>query len=328
MKKRASRPGGKSLLTPWSVPVPYLNRRLSTVASTPPFSIRRRHFSILTKPHSIRPQKNIKMPPQNLQHITHRLAGSPSGVARMQLQFHYLPCRPSPHHPTIPPKTLTQIATTRRLFSTTPKSKSRQSPPSPTDPTTTTTTSIKTSSSQKLQRVLARLPPSLQKYTTRLRSAPVSHIVAFLVLHELTAIISLLALFGVFHYAATGPTDDSDSASKMSVGRLVGYILDRYGATVGEGAAKFERYFSRKGWFGFTTTEAQTQTQTSDDKEVEQLQKYRESDDGKYRIAVEIGLAYVLTKALLPARIVVSVWATPWFAGVIARLRSFAMRKK
>jgi hypothetical protein len=43
--------------------------------------------------------------------------------------------------------------------------------------------------------------------------------------------------------------------------------------------------------------------------------------DPKYRVVVEIGLAYALTKVLLPVRIVGSVWATPWFAGVLGRLR-------
>ena len=42
--------------------------------------------------------------------------------------------------------------------------------------------------------------------------------------------------------------------------------------------------------------------------------------DGRYRVVVEVGLAYALTKVLLPVRIVGSLWATPWFAGVLGRL--------
>lgn len=47
-------------------------------------------------------------------------------------------------------------------------------------------------------------------------------------------------------------------------------------------------------------------------------------DDGKgrwwgrgetgVRVVVELATAYAITKALLPLRLVVSVWATPWFA--------------
>jgi hypothetical protein len=48
--------------------------------------------------------------------------------------------------------------------------------------------------------------------------------------------------------------------------------------------------------------------------------------DPKYRVLVEVGLAYALTKVLLPVRIVGSVWATPWFAGVLGRLRRVVRR--
>jgi len=36
-------------------------------------------------------------------------------------------------------------------------------------------------------------------------------------------------------------------------------------------------------------------------------------EDG-VRLVVELGTAYAITKALLPLRLVVSVWCTPWFA--------------
>lgn len=35
------------------------------------------------------------------------------------------------------------------------------------------------------------------------------------------------------------------------------------------------------------------------------------------RILVEVATAYAITKVFLPARIVASVWATPWFARVV-----------
>lgn len=34
------------------------------------------------------------------------------------------------------------------------------------------------------------------------------------------------------------------------------------------------------------------------------------------RVVVEVATAYAVTKALLPVRIMLSLWATPWFARV------------
>lgn len=65
---------------------------------------------------------------------------------------------------------------------------------------------------------------------------------------------------------------------------------------------KFGRYFRRKGWFGFS-------------KEEEDTGNSRTSGTGA-RILVEVATAYAITKVLLPARIILSVWATPWFARV------------
>lgn len=51
-----------------------------------------------------------------------------------------------------------------------------------------------------LTRLNRRLPKFLHPYTNRLITAPLSHITSFLVLHELSALVPLVALFGVFHY--------------------------------------------------------------------------------------------------------------------------------
>ncbi|CAI4213846.1 unnamed protein product [Parascedosporium putredinis] len=92
------------------------------------------------------------------------------------------------------------------------------------------------SSSTRASKIIDKLPPFLQKYATGLRGAPVSHVVAFLVLHEITAIVPLLGLFGLFHYTQYAPA---------------AYITDHWGSYVSDGVARFERYFKRKGWFGF-----------------------------------------------------------------------------
>jgi hypothetical protein len=61
--------------------------------------------------------------------------------------------------------------------------------------------STDTKTSARANRVLDRVPKFLRRYTDVLRNAPVSHIVAFLILHEITAIVPLVGLAGYFHYA-------------------------------------------------------------------------------------------------------------------------------
>ncbi|KAK4157600.1 hypothetical protein C8A00DRAFT_40026 [Chaetomidium leptoderma] len=164
----------------------------------------------------------------------------------------------------------------------------------------------------RADRILARLPRPLQRYTSRLRGAPLTHVVAFLVLHELTAVVPLVGLFGLFHFTDHVP---------------VAYMLAHYGGYVREGVGRFERWFRRRGWFGFGeggVEEGQgvQQQQSKDGGVMERWER-----DPKYRVVVEIGLAYALTKVLLPLRIIGSVWATPWFAGVLGRLgRVFGRR--
>ncbi|KHN95679.1 putative protein family FLILHELTA [Metarhizium album ARSEF 1941] len=161
------------------------------------------------------------------------------------------------------------------------------------------------SQASRIDRVTKRLPPRLQKYTNGLRNAPVSHIVSFLVLHELTAIVPLLALFALFHYTTFVP---------------VAYVTAHFGEYVQSGISRFERYFSRKGWFGFAPGDM------GEDKMDDAMDKW-ESGEQKYKILVEAALAYAVTKALLPIRIIGCVWATPWFAGVLLRTRRALTRK-
>ncbi|KAK3373621.1 hypothetical protein B0T24DRAFT_649486 [Lasiosphaeria ovina] len=170
----------------------------------------------------------------------------------------------------------------------------------------------------RAERILSRLPPSLQKYTSRLRGAPVTHVAAFLILHEVTAVVPVLGLFGLFHYTDAVPT---------------GYVMEHYGGAVREGVGRFERYFTRKGWFGFGGSGGDTAAVAAaggsdgavEDADADAVLRNLESGGaaapGKYKIVVEVALAYAITKALLPVRIVGSVWATPWFAGVLSRLR-------
>lgn len=186
---------------------------------------------------------------------------------------------------------------TRQQLLRRPKPYSTTAPPPPPNPP-----------SSRISKILASLPPSLQKYTTRLRAAPVSHITAFLILHELTAIVPLLGLFGVFHYY-------------VDVGPIESWMRGHYGSYVTEGMARYERYFRRKGWFGLGEEEYGAKGGEMEARVTKDGQDVHPAAMGTYKIVVEAALAYAITKALLPARILGSVWATPWFAGVLLRLR-------
>lgn len=134
--------------------------------------------------------------------------------------------------------------------------------------------------------------------------------------------VPLLGLFGLFHYTEQVP---------------VAWMVAHYGGYVREGVGRFERWFRRRGWFGFGEAEAGMMGEGEGEGEggggrggegivgAEAVLSRWEADP-KYRVLVEVGLAYALTKALLPIRIVGSVWATPWFAGVLGRLRKVVRR--
>ncbi|CAK7212442.1 hypothetical protein SCUCBS95973_001464 [Sporothrix curviconia] len=217
----------------------------------------------------------------------------------------------------------------RRPQATRPYSTERPSPSpssSPTSSPTSSSTITSSSSASRAERILSRLPPSMQKYTRRLKDAPVSHVVAFLILHELTAIVPLAGLFGLFHYAAGS-------------GRLVplDYMMEHYGGQVADGVRRFEKYFRRKEWFGFSKEDAVDQPPADSEGHdapaaasaaatAAVMDKWK--SDSKYRVVVEVGLAYAITKVLLPVRIAASVWATPWFAGVLAQARTLIRPKK
>lgn len=107
----------------------------------------------------------------------------------------------------------------------------------------------------RLTRLTSRLPRFLQRYTTPLISAPLTHISAFLLLHELTAIVPLFALAGIFHYTQWLPP----------------YISE--GKWISNGVEMFGNYFRRKGWLG--------------DEEYARRHKWWGRGEGGVRIVVE-----------------------------------------
>ena len=96
------------------------------------------------------------------------------------------PRSPQPHN--LPPHPHTRagrlpVSIPARYLSTPP-------PAPPPQPTPKSTSSI-----------LNKLPPRLRPYATRLRNAPLSHITAFLILHEVTAIVPLGVIWWGLHAA-------------------------------------------------------------------------------------------------------------------------------
>lgn len=84
----------------------------------------------------------------------------------------------------------------------------------------------------RIERLTSRLPKFLQHYVKPLINAPVIHITAFLVLHEVTAIVPLVGLAATFYYTSWTPS----------------YISG--GKWANEGIQKFGNYLRKKGWLG------------------------------------------------------------------------------
>ena len=90
----------------------------------------------------------------------------------------------------------------------------------------------------------SRLPPRIQRLAAPLRAAPLSHITAFLVLHELTAVLPLGGLWWGIH--ATGvvsfqPSPESESDG-VDGGGVVGKARRKWFEWVKRGEGKLGNY--------------------------------------------------------------------------------------
>ncbi|KAE9970488.1 hypothetical protein EG328_002683 [Venturia inaequalis] len=146
------------------------------------------------------------------------------------------------------------------------------------------------------------VPKFLHRYTIPLSTAPLSHITSFLLLHEITAILPLFALFATFHYTSLQlPESITNSAA------------------VTEGVEKFGKYFKRKGWLGETVVPEPAEVGVVDTEGAKGSldgDTWNVGADGM-KILMEVGTAWAVVKILLPVRLVGCVWLTPWFARVI-----------
>jgi hypothetical protein len=144
---------------------------------------------------------------------------------------------------------------------------------------------------------LIAVPKFLRRYTTPLLTAPVSHVTAFLILHEITAVVPLVALAATFHWTNWLPLADTDAARR--------------------GVEKWARYARRKGWL----RDDDGPTRAGEDAETSVSRAAAEAAVGgstsaqrRWRVVLELASAWAVVKVLMPVRIVGCVWATPWFA--------------
>ncbi|KAJ5795225.1 hypothetical protein N7457_001824 [Penicillium paradoxum] len=165
-------------------------------------------------------------------------------------------------------------------------------PPSPSQPPKASQVNPSDSRS-RLRKFNDRLPRFLRTYTTPLFGAPVTHITSFLILHEITAILPLFGLVGAFHYGAWMPDLASETGETNAFD---------------EGAARFGRWLKKKGWVDEADVNTVAEHETTGEKRTERA---------GVRLVLEFATAYAITKALLPARLAASVWATPWFARTV-----------
>lgn len=184
-----------------------------------------------------------------------------------------------------------------RPFNSTTKRLIQSSKP----PQTSTTTS-------RFDRFISRTPTAfLRTRLLALKSAPLTTITSFLILHEITAVVPLFALAGFFHYYKWLPPFFAE------------------GEWVLKGVTLFGNYFRRKGWI--TDSDAREARDAAEEGKVEEVErrgadrkkqgalgKWWNRGEGGTRLVIEFATAYAVVKALLPLRIVISVWGAPWFA--------------
>ncbi|KAI0852314.1 hypothetical protein F5Y00DRAFT_193081 [Daldinia vernicosa] len=276
--------------------------------------------------------------------------------ARWLRQARFLSTHSRPSNPTTPIHAL-RIRTTPHPRNRRFQSTNQSSPPDPSSESQARQT-------RRFDAILTRtsrwLPKRLRPYLEKLRSAPFSHVAAFLVLHEITAAVPLLGLAYAFHRADWMPT---------------AWVLGPWAAWAEEGLARYMRWFRKKGWFGLgdeadggkegeEKLERRLKAEMEKEKgrsggswfgswrrkgedDVGDISMSEEHVDGAgegksakawrkvkdtvtaentekgYKIGIQIAAAYAITKALLIPRIAISLWATPWLArGFVTARRS------
>ncbi|GEQ66462.1 hypothetical protein JCM33374_g125 [Metschnikowia sp. JCM 33374] len=137
--------------------------------------------------------------------------------------------------------------------------------------------------------ILKRIPRFIRPYTTQFITAPVSHVSAFVILHEITAIVPLIGIW---------------------------YVLHQYHDTLMVSALDLPSWALEKG------------TKTID-KVMQDYDFGNYSISEKIQFIKEGAYAYVIVKSLFPFRLAVSILGMPWFAKwFVLPFTKFFSRKK
>ena len=210
-----------------------------------------------------------------------------------------------PRPPTRPRQPCARALLPRRPFTSSPL----RHPPTPTKPSHPSSASSPATSNppSRLARLHARLPTRLRPRLAPLLRAPAAHVAAFLLLHELTALVPLLGLAAALHYG--GGAARARALAEAWVGE----------EKVREGLARMERWFRRRGWLAAGDDErggGAAKGQGGDEAGGGRVGATTGAATGgsAAAVVVELATAYALTKALLPLRLAASVAATPWVA--------------
>ncbi|KAH6652133.1 hypothetical protein BKA67DRAFT_573106 [Truncatella angustata] len=209
------------------------------------------------------------------------------------------------------------------------------------------------------------LPKRFHSPLQNFRSAPGSHMVAFLLIHEITAVLPIFGLVGLFQYYDIVPA---------------GYVFGPWAPYVQDGAFKFLSWFRKKGYFGLGAEDAKAGEERFErelDREAEEQggrdkkshsawalwtrirgQKKDEAEAGAveeaaqqaksktrravelvrekatlqntengYKIGVQLVAAYAIVKVLLIPRIAFSLWVTPSIARLMVRTRKGLLKR-
>lgn len=138
--------------------------------------------------------------------------------------------------------------------------------------------------------ILSKVPRILRPWTTQFIHAPVSHVTAFLILHELTAIVPLVGIWYVLH-----SYHDLLMVSSLD---LPGWAIEKGTKIIDLAMVSFD-------WGDYSLNE-------------------------KLQVIMEGAYAYVIVKALFPVRLAFSLFGMPWFAKwfVLPITRLFSRKKE
>lgn len=259
------------------------------------------------KPHWLGPEDEVdwvaveKVSPTGRQELNSAYPSSPSGAMPA-----YQSRRPSltPH----------QAAPQARSYSTTP----RQSAQSPSTPPGS-------------QTLFARLQARLRSISAETGTDLASLSASFLILHELTAVIPLFALFYLFGLfgvgeavcswladitegvplSQRGQTSEGSEVERSSDSWTMAW-REKVAEWLDEGLTRIERYARRKGWMQTGDVLSGEEKATSDDRRT-LLRRY-ESGGAWFANALA---AYVVVKALVAPRLLLSFYLSPAFARTV-----------